>query len=91
MQKNLILQILAEKVMRGRTSPKWDPIGNPEDLKILIRKVIEEKPETFHRYLSAVETWRRETELRAEALAAEIQECPPTERCEILAKILSNN
>ena len=91
MEKNLILQILAEKIMRGRTNPQWDPIGNPEDLKVLICKVIEEKPETFHRYLSAVETWRRETELRAEALAAEIQECPPNQRCEILAKIVSKN
>lgn len=91
MEKNLILQILTEKAMGGRTNPQWDPTRNLEDLKILIRKLIEEKPEAFHQYLHAVEDWRWMAETHAEGIAAEIQECPPNERCEILARILSNN
>jgi len=91
MEKNLILQILAEKAMGGRTTPQWDPTRNPEDLKSLIRKMIEEKPAAFNKYLVAVEDWRWMAQSHAEELALEIQECPQEKRCEIIAKILSKN
>ena len=91
MEKNLILQILAGKAMGGKTQPQWDPTRNPEDLKILTRRLIEEKPETFDQYLTAVESWRWMAETHAEEIGAEIKECPPEKRCEILARILSQN